>query len=164
MNALSPLRVVPASLVPEAALLGLRVTPAQRHFVGRIGDLLADAASRPGCEPMAIVRQGRPIGFYCIETVPRVVAGRDFDRPTLGLRGFFIDDRWQGKGLATQALQVLLERLAERHPQARSLVLAVDEQNLAARALYARAGFADSGERYHGGRHGPLHLLLRTLP
>jgi hypothetical protein len=30
--------------------------------------------------------------------------------------------------------------------------------------LYLQAGFHGSGELYHGGRSGPLHLLLRALP
>lgn len=158
------LRVVPVDAALAPALLGLAVHPAQRGFVGRIEDLLADAQSRRSCEPMAIVQGHRPIGFYCIETVARCIVGRDFEQPALGLRGFFVAAPWQGRGLGAQALQALLADLAERHRQARLLVLTVDEGNAAALTLYRRAGFTDSGERYHGGRFGPQLLLWRPLP
>lgn len=164
MSTLPVLRVVPVDCSLQAALLQLRVHPAQQVFVGRTEDLLADAQSRPSCEPMAILLDDRPVGLYCIETVARCIAGRDFDRPALGLRGFFIAAHWQGQGLGTRALAELFADLAARHPQARLLALSVDETNLGARRLYQQAGFADSGERYHGGRAGLQHLLLRKLP
>lgn len=163
MSALPALRVAPVDGSLEPALLALRVHPAQQAFVGRTVDLLADAQSRASCEPMAIILDERPIGLYCIETVARCIAGRDFDRPALGLRGFLIDANSQGQGLGTRALAALLADLAARHPPAQLLVLSVDEANHSARRLYQQAGFTDSGERYHGGRAGAQHLLLREL-
>lgn len=164
MSELPALRVVPVDGSLESAVLALRVHPAQQGFVGHTGDLLADAQSRTSCEPMAILLDGRPIGLYFIETVARCIAGHDFDRPALGLRGFLIDASAQGQGLGTRALEALLADLAARHRQARLLVLSVDEDNAGARRLYRQAGFFDSGERYHGGRAGAQHLLLRELP
>ena len=164
MSAAFSLRVVPAAISLEPALSRLAVDRTQRPFVGRISDLLADARNRPGCEPMAILRDHQPIGFYCIETVARCIAGRDFDQPALGLRGFAIDAAWQGRGLGRQALALLLADLATRHQQARLLVLTVHASNPRALALYRGAGFVDSGERYDGGPSGVQHLLWRALP
>lgn len=164
MSPLSALRVAPVDALLEPALLRLRVHAPQRDFVGRIADLLADAQSRPSCEPMAILLDAEPIGFYCIETVARCITGRDFAEPSLGLRGFFLAAEWQGRGLGSRALQLLRADLAARHPQARRLVLTVGECNPAALALYRSAGFVDSGERYHGGRSGSQLLLWRALP
>lgn len=145
------------------AVLALQVQPDQQVHVGRIIDLLADAESRPSCEPMAVLLDDHTIGFYCIETVVRTVTGHDLDLPALGLRGFFIDARWQRRGWGAAALEALLRDLASRHPKARLLALTVSADNAAAMALYQRGGFGDSGERYHGGRAGPQHLLLRAL-
>jgi len=158
------LRVAPADASLHEALLCLRIEPAQQAFVGRIEDLLADALHRPSCEPMAILLDDSPIGFYCIETIARSIVGRDLDLPSLGLRGFFIAAAWQGRGFGAQALQALFADLAMRYPAARQLALTVNQSNPAALALYRRAGFADSGELYHGGRAGPQHLLLHPLP
>ncbi len=158
------IRVTPANDSLQAALLQLGVSGSQEAYVGQIGNLLADAASCPDAEPMAIRLEDEPVGYYRIDPHPRSVAGRDFDVPALGLRAFFIDTRWQGRGLGTLALTALLEDVIERHADARLLVLSVNVSNHAAIRLYQRAGFTRSGELYHGGRAGPQHLMLRTLP
>lgn len=160
----SIIRVAPMDARLHPALLRLRVLPAQRDWVGAIADLLADVALCPASEPMAILRGDTPVGYYRVEPNARSVTGRDFELPSLGLRAFFIDAHWQGQGLGRQALAALLADLAARRPQARQLVLTVDRDNRAALQLYRHAGFNDSGELYHGGRSGPQHLLLRTLP
>jgi len=146
------------------ALLQLHVRPDQTGYVGRIGDLLADAAQCPGCDAMAILRDDAPVGFYRIEPNARSVTGRDIDAAALGLRSFFIDARWQGRGLASQALRAMFTDLTRRHPQACRLVLAVSCRNEAAMRLYLRHGFIDGGRLYHGGSSGPQHLLWRPLP
>ena len=158
------LRVAPVDARLRSALLRLRVQPEQRDHVGRIGDLLADAEHCPRSEPMAILRDNAPVGYYRIDPNARSVAGHDFDAPALGLRGFFIDADWQGLGWGGVALAALLADLSERHRHARLLVLGVACSNLAAMRLYRRAGFDDGGALYHGGRCGAQRLLLRALP
>lgn len=156
--------VLPVDDALLPAMQELEVLPAQRGYVGNIANLLADAAACPGAEPMAICRGNRPVGYYRIDPHPRSVAGRNFDVPTLGLRAFFIDTRWQRQGLGALALGALLADVTKRHPEARQLVLTVDPGNLAAIRIYLRAGFHDSTELYHGGRCQPQRLLLRKLP
>jgi len=158
------MRVVPVDARLRPALLRLRVQPEQRDHVGHIGDLLADAAHCPHSESMAILHDDAPVGYYRIDPNARSVAGHDFGIPALGLRGFFIDADWQGRGWGGVALTALLADLAERRAWARLLVLGVACNNLAAMRLYRRAGFGDSGALYHGGRSGAQQLLLRALP
>ncbi len=157
-------RVMPANAHLRAALLDLRVLPAQRAWVGTMTDALADLAHCPDSASMAILRDDTPVGHYRIDPHARSVAGHDFALPTLGLRAFFIDARWQGQGLGAAALHAMFIDLAERHPAARQLALSVNANNRTALRLYLRAGFVDSGELYHGGRSGAQHLLLRALP
>lgn len=158
------MRVAPVDARLRPALLRLRVQPEQRDHVGHIGDLLADAERCPHSESMAILHDDAPVGYYRIDPNARSVAGHDFAAPALGLRGFFIDADWQGRGWGGVALAALLADLIERHRHARLLVLSVACSNLAAMRLYRRAGFGDSDARYHGGRSGAQQLLLRTLP
>lgn len=159
----SILRVAPVDALLRPALINLRVLTRQRAWVGHVVDLLADVASCPDSEPMAIVHGDTPVGYYRIEPNARSVAGRDFPLPALGMRSFFIDADWQGRGLGRQALNAMLADLAQRHREARLLVLAVAADNAAALHLYRHAGFTDHGELYHGGRSGPQRLLLREL-
>ncbi len=158
------IRVLPVDAALRPALLRLGVLPTQHDWVRVIADLLADVALCPDSAPMAILRGETPVGYYRIEPDARSVAGHDFAVPALGLRAFFIDACWQGRGLGTQALAALIADVTQRHPQARLLVLTVNCNNHTAIRLYLRAGFTDSGELYHGGRSGPQHLLLRVLP
>jgi len=148
----------------RAAVLGLRVASAQRAYVGAIADLLADAEACTGCQPLVILEQQRPIGFVRIEADARSVAGHDLDQPSLGLRAFFIDARHQRRGLGTRALHALLVALAAGHPHAHGVALAVEPDNIAALALYRRAGFAPVQGRYHGDPSHPSRLLWRALP
>jgi len=158
------IRVVPADAARYPTLLQLQVHESQRDFVGPIAVSLADAAQCEGSEAMAILCDGEPIGFYRIEKQARSIADRDFERPTLGLRSFFIDARWQGRGLGTRALAAVMRDLAQRHPAARDVVLTVNVRNTPALALYRRAGFRETGGLYHGGRSGPQHVMLGALP
>ena len=164
MHELPAIRVAPVTSALRPGLLQLRVTPPQRNFVSDIAPSLIDAENCPGSTPMAILRNDAPVGYYRIEASASSVVGRDFDRPALGLRSFFIDSQWQGQGLASQALSAVITDLATRHPDARLLVLLVNCRNLAALRVYLRAGFVDTGELYHGGRSGAQHLLWRALP
>lgn len=154
----------PVGPANRAAVLQLRVHPAQLGYVGAIADLLADAEACAGSQPLAIVEQDRPVGFVRIEAHARAVAGHDLALPSLGLRAFFIDARHQGRGLGTLALHALLAMLAPRHPRARGIALAVDADNTPALALYRRSGFAPVRDGYHGGPSHPLRLLWRALP
>ena len=157
-------RVMPTDVGPCAALLSLRVLPVQRAWVGMIADALADLACCPDSDSVAILCDQIPIGHCRIDPHGRSVAGHDFVLPTLGLRGFFIDARWQGQGLGTAALRAMFVDLVARYSAARQLALNVNGDNHVAQRLYLGAGFVDSGELYYGGRSGAQQLLLRALP
>jgi GNAT superfamily N-acetyltransferase len=157
------IRVVPAAGCDRAALLELGVHPAQRCYVGLIEDLLADDLRCPDSEAMAIVHGETPVGYYRIERKVSVAIGRDLEPPSLGLRAFFIDWRWQRRGFGVLAMRALLADLAIRHPRAAQLALMVNCSNREALALYRRLGFVGTDELYHGGRTGPLWLLTRPL-
>jgi RimJ/RimL family protein N-acetyltransferase len=145
-------------------LLALGVHDEQYAFVGRIDASLADAEACEGSEPMAILRNGEPIGFYRLEHRARSIADMDFDRATVGLRSFFIDAQWQGQGLGALALVAVMRDLRLRHPAVQDMVLTVNLRNTPALALYRRAGFRETGGLYHGGRSGPQHVMLCALP
>jgi RimJ/RimL family protein N-acetyltransferase len=158
------IRVSPVEAQFRPALLALTVHEAQYDFVGRIAASLPDAEACEGSEAMVILGDGEPIGFYRVELYARSIAGIDFARVTLGLRSFFIDARWQGRGLGAVALDAAMRDIARRHPTAQDVVLTVNIRNTPALALYRRYGFRETGGLYHGGRSGPQHLMLCALP
>jgi len=164
MPAPPAIRVRPVTPAIREAVLRLRVRPEQDGFVSPPARTLPDAEQCPASEPMAILLDGMPIGYYRIEGSARSLSGRDEDADALGLRSFQLDATWQGRGLGAITMEALLDDLAQRHPRARRIVLTVNCDNTAALTLYLRAGFVDGGTLYHGGRSEPQHLLWRTLP
>lgn len=164
MPASPTLRVQPVTAELREAVLHVHVRPEQDDFVSQPAHTLPDAEQCPGSEPMAIRLGDAVIGYYRIERSARSLTGREEDIDALGLRSFQLDAAWQGRGLGIRAIGTLLADLAQRHPQARRIVLTVNCNNASALALYLRAGFVDSGTLYHGGRSGPQHLLWRHLP
>jgi hypothetical protein len=91
------IRVTPVTPEWRLALLQLRVTAPQRDFVSDIAPSLDDAERCPGSTPMVILRNEEPIGYYRIEMHAASIAEREYDRPALGLRSFFIDHRGKDK-------------------------------------------------------------------
>ena len=156
-------RVQPVTPALHDAVAALRVTPAQQAQVGDVAVHLAQAAQDPCSEAMAILAGDTVVGFYRLDFAERLLAGRDFGSAGVALRPFLVDARWQGRGLGTRALRALVDDLRARHPRRRLLLLAVGVGNLAALALYRRAGFVDSGTLLPGGRGGPQRLFLRAL-
>ena len=161
--AASRVRVAPVDTVPAAAVLELSVAPEQRVFVGDTAFNILDAGRDPLSDAMAVLAGERVVGFYRLDRAPCTVAGRDLDEPTLGLRALFIDQRLQGRGYGTAAIEACCHDARQRHPQRRLLALAVHCSNRAAIATYLRAGFHDTGERLPGGAAGPQQLMLRRL-
>jgi RimJ/RimL family protein N-acetyltransferase len=158
------IRVVPVDQGNRQAVLALRVHRAQDDFVGKSADMLASAASGHGSEPMAVLAGDRVIGCYVLEEHASMLTGRPFELPTRALRSLLLDAQAQGHGDGVRAIHAAVGDVAARYPRTRQVALTVNLSNLAAWHAYTKAGFTDSGERYHGGRAGPLALLCRELP
>ncbi|MEA2246093.1 MAG: hypothetical protein QOH46_622, partial [Solirubrobacteraceae bacterium] len=140
------------------AVLALAPRADQERFCGRTRDTLPEAQAAPGARPVAILEDAVPVGFFALHRGPAAGALTPSDRDVL-LRGFFVDAAAQGRGVAGRALERLPAFLREHLPGARRVVLTVNVRNPAAIRTYHRAGFADSGDVYHGGAQGPQHIL-----
>jgi len=143
-------------------VLGLGPRPDQTRFAGSPVQTLPEAETDPQRQPVAILERGEPVGFCVLHRGP----GPGGLAPTPAdvlLRGFFVDATAQGRGIATRALVGLPGFVAEHVPGARRIVLTVNTRNPAAIRAYRRAGFLDRGELYHGGAHGPQHILELAL-
>lgn len=163
MTTVIDLHVVAVAPEHHCAIRALRLAPGQSDFVGDVAFNLDNAQADPDSEAMAILADGRVIGFYRIDHRPTVVARRPIEGPFAVLRALLIDRQWQGRGLARDAILACCDDLSRRHPDCRLLALNVDCRNTIAIRAYRSAGFVDSGELLAGGRAGPQHLMLRAL-
>jgi RimJ/RimL family protein N-acetyltransferase len=133
----------------------------------RVGLAPLDAALRPAVLRIEVAPEqvrfgGVPassVGYFQLDRngVPGAPSGPQI----LGLRALAIDLRAQGQGVGAAAMAALPAYVRERFPERRTVALTVNDDNPAAIALYARAGFVDAGVGiYRGGRSGPQHVLL----
>ena len=154
------IHVAPVTPTLEAGVRAIELAREQHAYVGDPGFNLDDALRDPSSQAMAILANGRVIGFYRLDFAPRAVLGRSLGAPHAGLRALCLDRRVQGHGLAARALGALLAHFKRTHPRTPLLALAVHCSNLPALAAYRRAGFVPTGELMPGGRAGPQHVML----
>ncbi|KEZ78140.1 GNAT family N-acetyltransferase [Salinisphaera hydrothermalis] len=123
------------------AVIALRVANDQAGNLASNLYSLAEAYVEPRCRPRAIVAGRTVVGFAMYEYV---AAEEIFNIPR-----FMIDVAWQGYGYGRAGLARLLEELAAECPTA-AVTISLKPDNTAARRLYARLGFEDTGRRVHG--------------
>lgn len=143
-------------------VLTLRPLPEQTAFSGVAAHTLPRAERHAHHHPMAILRDGEPVGFFILDTGPDVrqyVSGPGI----VGVRAFFVDRRHQGQGIGTEALTALPAYLRRHHPAAAAVALTVNTKNPCAIHVYRKAGFRDTGDLYHGGGLGPQIVLVLDL-
>lgn len=133
-------------------LLGLSVHENQKSFVASNRDSLVDAylALSTGCaaQPFGIYEKGRAVGFIMFgydslgdEDDPEIAQGN------YCLWRFMIDKSCQGRGLGKQALSMALDYVSALPlGPAEYCWVSYEPDNLAAKRLYARAGFQENGQ------------------
>jgi len=131
-----PVEVVPAIDGLRRACLALEVEPDQRRFVSPVVDYLA-LCKRPGSpwRPFAVLYGDRVVGF--------VMHGIDPDDDSAWIGGLVIDRTYQRRGIGRTVVDLLVARAAE---QGRPSALSYEPENTGAKALYALAGFIETGE------------------
>jgi RimJ/RimL family protein N-acetyltransferase len=154
------LRPVDASIRHQ--VLALRPLPEQAAFSGVAAQTLPRAERHAHHQPIAILRDGEPVGFFVLDTGPEV--RQYLAAPgVVGVRAFFIDRRHQRQGIGTQALTALPTYLRHHHPAAEAVALTVNTKNPWAIHVYRKAGFRDTGDLYLGGGLGPQLVLVLDL-
>lgn len=128
------------SVSPDNWRNGLRVNDSQRDFVADSDAILARAyAYRDSRSEAYLIYDGdTPVGMslhYDLDELEEYC-----------LSQFFIDRRYQGRGLGTEAARQVLRKMEEDGRFDR-VVLCYVEGDEAARRMYERLGFAHTGER-----------------
>lgn len=143
------------------ALLALKLPQEQRPFTALPADLLERTRGDSELFPVVITEEGEAIGSFALATGPH----RDkylpqIDPYAVALSSLSLDERVQGRGLGTRAMQLVPDVVRQHLPQARRVILVVNQRNERAKRVYERAGFAVTAMRE--GRIGPQWVM--TLP
>ncbi|MFC9708156.1 GNAT family N-acetyltransferase [Paenibacillus sp. NPDC056933] len=121
----------------EAIAISLLET--QVNLVPTVIESLAYAYVKPwdaAFDPYLLREGDKAFGFFYLSYTPESI-----DNYWIG--GFQIDKDYQGKGLGSQSLYMILECIQEKHPQCQNISLTVEKSNAHARALYEKIGFID---------------------
>ena len=141
----------------------LDVSDDQRRFVGEPLRMMLIGLAEDSRHPIAIDANGTAVGVLTLQTGAATLAGWTDDHSVWLLRGFLIDRRQQGRGLGTLAAEAAVRAAAKLTAALggaeAGVVLSVNEENPAARAVYRKAGFEDRGQ-YLGGA-GPQRTMYR---
>jgi diamine N-acetyltransferase len=124
-----------------SAVIELTVTPKQVDFVSSNLYSLAEASIEPSWTPLAIYAGDDLVGF--------ALFGRDDETGRWWIMRYMIDAQHQGRGYGTAALPMLIDLIVERH-SCGEIFLGYDPGNDVAERLYARMGFAPTGEMVGG--------------
>ena len=130
------LRPVSAGVADALVLLPLH--DAQRIFIASNADSLALAREHPNMRPRAIFLGDALVGFAL-----HAESGSAGRRGTHVLYRLMIAAPWQGQGHGRTALKLLLDEMGALG--AARVALYYAPANVAARALYAAAGFVEQG-------------------
>ncbi|ALS77578.1 GNAT family N-acetyltransferase [Planococcus sp. ANT_H30] len=78
------------------------------------------------------------------------------------LRGFSVNPKYQGRGIATGSIYALPEFMEMEFPDFDQVVLGVNARNIPAQRLYQKAGFEDTGRRIMRSKGEQLVMSLYT--
>lgn len=116
--------------------------PAMATVLAEAGDALVGYAQLRNAPPPVCVSGPRPIE----------------------LQRFYVDQPWQGRGVAQALLRAVLDEAGRRH--AATLWLGVWERNARAQAFYRKCGFVDVGSQPFvlGSDRQTDRIMVRALP
>ncbi|WP_308722161.1 GNAT family N-acetyltransferase [Paenibacillus polysaccharolyticus] len=133
----------------------------QIHFTALPAQVIEEAMINPDKDPIVILHQAVPVGFFVLHKGSKYVEPVEPDRKIL-IRALSISEQYQGRGYALDAMKQLPDWVREFHPEIDEIILAVNEANKAAYQLYVKSGFLDLGLTRMG-NSGIQHILHYSM-
>lgn len=121
-------------------ILTLRIAANQQNFIESTDQCLAEAEIDKRYIPVGLYRGNTAVGFAMYGIFPHVD-----NSERVWLDRYFIDERYQHKGLGKYFLQQLINHLVATYG-CQNIYLSVYDDNLAAIQLYKNFGFIFNGE------------------
>lgn len=135
------LRVVSFDKENWEEALEMKVHDEQRDYMTPVSESLATAYIKPwdeALDPYLIYDDELMIGTFYLSYTPESV-----DNYWIG--GFFIDKRYQGRGLGRKGIHLIIDFVRNTHVECKKLKLCIVENNLVAKKLYESIGFITDG-------------------
>ncbi len=117
---------------------------------------------KPESYPFAAIVNDGIVGFFTIELSNPTVNFK-IEETSCWLGSFHIAKKHHGKGYAKDILKILPDTLTKEFKFPKLLNLTVNLRNIAAKSLYLKCGFSDTGEIFEGGPAGPQLIFTKTI-
>lgn len=118
----------------------------QLEFTGLPQDIIKRDAKNPDKHLVIIKVRDQVAGFFELDESDD--RRRYSDNPkALLLRGYSVNPKFQGRGIATGSIYALPDFIRREFPSFNEVVLGVNARNFPAQALFRKAGFEDTGKR-----------------
>lgn len=111
--------------------------------------LVKNILSIPEKYPITVIFEQKPIGFFILDNSEEKFVYTD-EKEALLLRSLSLNPQFQGKGLGKQTILALDSYIKDNFPIHTKIVLAVNERNTLAKALYLKSGYTDTGKTVMG--------------
>lgn len=121
-------------------VLALRIADNQQDFIESTEQCLAEAKEDKRFIPVGLYKEDNAVGFAMYGMFPQ----KD-NSQRVWLDRYFIDERYQHKGLGKYFLQQLIQYLVAKY-SCQNIYLSVYDNNTVAIQLYKKFGFVFNGE------------------
>lgn len=148
----------------RVAIKKLVLDPGQEQFAGSVDavfDDLQNSQYRHWEHAFAIVVSQKTVGFFILREKQALPDWAP--RGTVTLHSFRISRACQGKGYGRASVGLAISWVRQNLPDVRQLMLAVNTRNVAAKSLYLRTGFVDTGKVFLG-PIGDQNILTMEIP
>ena len=165
-GAVVTLREVTADTV--RTITALSVSSTQRDYVATNAESIAQAYFHPTAWFRAVFADEVPVGFVMIEDETMLPTAEQPAQPAVGLWRFMIDQRAQGRGFGSEAIELVVRHALTR-PGIHQLWCSCVPGPHSPRGFYERLGFINTG-RIDDGEDvlvlniGPLRQAPATTP
>lgn len=133
----------------------------QLEFTGLPQDIIERDAENPLKHLIIIKARDEVAGFFELDESDDRKKYSNNPRALL-LRGYSVNPKFQGRGIATGSIYALPEFIRKEYPQFDEIVLGVNARNLAAQRVYEKAGFEDTGRRLMRSKGEQIVMCLRV--
>ena len=129
----------------DEALANFSLTGEQFSFTALPAEVIEEAISNPDKVPIVILKEETPVGFLFYIKI-RIRRRKEIFECNLN-KSIIHYVGTSGRGYARAAMQAIGPLLQQIEPGMKEVILAVNEQNVAAQSLYLKVGFRDTGIR-----------------
>ncbi|MCK1507962.1 GNAT family N-acetyltransferase [Bradyrhizobium sp. 18] len=149
----------PVSRFDYAIVAHLTLEAQQDQFAGPLDLVFSELRQSRSSEmehPFSIVIRDKIIGFFVLREKGALPEWAPPD--VITLHSLRVGRAYQGNGYGKAAIRLAVQWILRNRPHVSYLMLGVNARNVAARGVYLKSGFRDTGAS-HWGPIGPQNIL-----